>query len=335
MKDIKFMTANSYIYLPSKQNPKVALAVDNGKISENSFELYNPFSKKAIFLKKVALFFSVKFNFVINFFSVKVKKPSSFIDFLEKKLNRKIITSVYYATAKDKIVLQLQSLSGEILGYLKYPINNQGYENIRREIEAYEELSKLYIVKKYIFKDVYDNRPFIFLPKLEGEIKELEDKDVSKLLISFHKKDRFLLSEHPRISDMKQELIKYKLNTYLETLVKLIEKSKVEYLVCFEHGDFTPWNIVKQEDGFVPFDFEYFVKNGIEYFDLIKYYYQVGTLLKHYNGHELIGYILSKLNIPEKFIIFKIYLIKEILIKTKEGQNYNFEEELLVKLEMK
>ena len=71
----------------------------------------------------------------------------------------------------------------------------------------------------------------------------------------------------------------------------------------------------------------------MEYFDLIKYYYQIGTLLRHYNEEKLINFIFDKLKIDENFIIFKIFLIKEILIKTKEDHNYDFEKRLLVRLE--
>ena len=47
MKDIEFFSLNSYIYLPTKQNPKVALVVDNSDLANNAFKLYNPFSFKA------------------------------------------------------------------------------------------------------------------------------------------------------------------------------------------------------------------------------------------------------------------------------------------------
>lgn len=333
MRDFDFMSNNTYIYLPTKKNPKVALAIDDKEITKNSFELYNPFSSKAIFFKRVVFFLYTKFNSIIKIFSTKKKVSSKFISYLEEKLNQKIITSIYYATAKDKIVLQVQSLDGEILGYLKYPINYQGYKNLKREIKAYENLSEHGIVQNYIFKDIYNDKPFIFLSKIEGSIKELKDNEVNDLLQNFYKNEKYKLSEHPRINKLKKQLRKCELYSYLEILIKLIDESNLEYFICFEHGDFTPWNIVEKKDGFVPFDFEYFITNGMEYFDLIKYYYQIGTLLRHYNEEELINFVFDKLKIDENFIIFKIYLIKEILIKTKEDHNYDFEKRLLVRLE--
>lgn len=329
------MTNSNYIYLPTKRNPKVALAIDNDKISTNSFELYNPFSKKAITLKKVAFFVSTKLNLIMKIFSFKKKQKSEFIKFLEERLKQEVITSIYYATAKDKIVLQVQSVEGKVLGYLKYPTSYQGYKNLKREIRAYKALSKIGLVEKYIFKDRFNDKPFIFLHSLEGEIKELSQNNVTELIKSFYKEEKFKLMDHPRIIRLKNQLIRYELFSYFEILVNLIEDSKLEYFECFEHGDFAPWNIIQDNNNFVPFDFEYFIKRGLEYFDLIKYYYQIGTLLNHYDEDSLLNFIFKKLDIEEKEIIFKIYLIKEIAIKTKENHSYEFEKKLLIKLEKK
>ena len=333
MKDSDFMTNNNYIYLPTKRNPKVALAIDNEKISTNSFELYNPFSKKAITLKKIVFFVSIKLNLIMKLFSFRKKQKSEFIKFLEEKLEQEVITSLYYATAKDKIVLQVQSLEGKVLGYLKYPTSHQGYKNLKREIRAYKALSKIGLIDKYIFKDRYNDKPFIFLHKLEGEIKELSPNNVSELIKSFYKEDKFKLIDHPRIERLRKQLIRYELYSYLKILINLLDESQIEYHECYEHGDFAPWNIIEDNNNFIPFDFEYFIKRGLEYFDLIKYYYQIGTLLKHYDEDTLISYIFDNLDIEEKEIIFKIYLIKEIAIKTKENHSYEFEKNLLLKME--
>ena len=47
-----FLSSNSYIYLPTSKNPKVALVVDNSALAQNAFKLYNPFSQKAKLFKK-------------------------------------------------------------------------------------------------------------------------------------------------------------------------------------------------------------------------------------------------------------------------------------------
>jgi hypothetical protein len=101
----------------------------------------------------------------------------------------------------------------------------------------------------------------------------------------------------------------------------------------YEHGDFTPWNIVKVEEQYTPFDFEHFVEDGLEYLDLIKYYYQVGKLLEGLNGKELITYIAEEIKIEEMRELLQLFLIKEIVRNKEEGEPYNFEVEMIETME--
>ena len=104
--------------------------------------------------------------------------------------------------------------------------------------------------------------------------------------------------------------------------------------VVYEHGDFAPWNIIKNENNELKlFDFECFVEDGLEYMDLIKYHFQIESLLNQKKGNELINIILSKLNTENKNLIFKIYLYKEIMIKHTEKVEYENEINLLELME--
>ena len=42
---------------------------------------------------------------------------------------------------------------------------------------------------------------------------------------------------------------------------------------------------------YIPFDFEYFIENGIEFFDSIKYFYSIGKLIKNKKNRETCYYI--------------------------------------------
>jgi hypothetical protein len=101
------------------------------------------------------------------------------------------------------------------------------------------------------------------------------------------------------------------------------------YREVYEHGDFAPWNIIQTNTGLVPFDFEYFEEIGLEYLDELKYHVQIENLLKAKTGLELIDSISAKVNISEFQIMFQIFLIKEILTKTKGNESIGLEESLL------
>lgn len=335
MKDIKFFSSNKYIFLPSKNNPKVALVVDSFSYCENSFKLYNPFSKKAKLFKSITYFLFTKLNIVFNLFGNKEEESSNFIKYIEKKLNSKIISSIYFATLKDKVVLQLQTRENKIIGYLKFPLNEIGLSHINNEIDAMKILSKEGIIKPALLVDNYENTPFLLIEEIDGQIDLVEKNNLDAILNTFNRNEFFSITSHPRIKQLKLDLEKNKLDQYLNILTNIKNNTKLKYQLVYEHGDFTPWNIVKVGNDFIPFDFEYFVKDGLEYLDLIKYFYQIGKLLNQLNNEDLILFIKQEVNIQEIEELFKIFLIKEILKNIIENEDYLFDENILNLLEKK
>ena len=318
MTSIDFFSSNSYIYLPTKQNPKVALAVDNANLSKNAFKLYNPFSSKAKFLKKIASITSINLNPISKIFTNK-KNKSDFINYLEDLLEQTLHVSVYFATANDKVVLQLQSTEAKILGYLKFPLNEIGIKHIKNEIDAIDILSKEKIIEPYLLTREYEHRPFVLLKELDGDIGKIEDSIVLNLVKKFKKDKIYKLSNHPRVIKLKKDLEKFNMSKSLNALESICLKSTCNYTLVYEHGDFAPWNIVKVQDRYIPFDFEYFVENGLEYFDLVKYYYQVGSLLEGKDNLDLKEYVCSKIDFDEIEVVYDLYMIKEDIMKKMEN----------------
>ena len=87
------------------------------------------------------------------------------------------------------------------------------------------------------------------------------------------------------------------------------------------------------DDEYIPFDFEHFVEDGLEYFDLIKYYYHIGKLLEGKKDKELVVYITKQINIKEVKDLLQLFLIKEIIRNKEENESYAFEENILEKME--
>lgn len=331
---MNFYSANSYIFLPTKKNPKVALCIDNTTLVNNAFKLYNPFSLKAKILKSVSRFFFTTLNIFIQQLGTK-KEKSNFIIYLEKLLDKELHVSLYFATANDKIVLQLQSSEEKVIGYLKYPINDIGLKHIKNEIKAFEILSDNGIVESYILSDIYDDKPFLLLRELNGTIDKVEKQFIETILKSFEKDSSYQLIIHPRIVKLKDSLIKNNMLKYLTILENMCDNSNINYKVVYEHGDFTPWNIIKVKDDYIPFDFEYFVEDGLEYFDIIKYYYQVGKLLESKKDKELLEYIIDNVKIQEIKELFTLFLIKEIIRQKEENDSFEFEEIMINIMEWK
>ena len=333
MKIFEFLSKNSYTMLPSTKNPRVVLLVDNASLAQQSFKLYNPFSLKAKIFKKVIQFKAVYLNQFFKLFFAQKKDKSQFVSFLEKELQQKILVSLYSATNKNKVVLQLQTESAKIIGYLKYPMNNLGVKYIKNEIKAINILSKKELVSSYLLSREYKKKPFLLLPEVEGEITKIDQNILTSILLRFEREMEYSLSTHPRIENLKKILIEQNLNSYIPLVEKLVFYSTKKYKLVYEHGDFAPWNIIKQKDTYTPFDFEYFIEDGLEHFDLLKYYYQVAKLLKMKEGVSLIEYISKKIEIYEFETLLSLFLLKEMAQIKEEGGSFEFEEKILGLLE--
>ena len=330
MKDIKFLSAGTFVVLPTKSNPRVFLSIDNRKIAQLAFNLYNPFSNKAKFLKAVVRFLCLYCNLIAKIFlpTIKVSK-SDFIAFLEKTLEVSSLTSsVYMGTIKDKVVLQLQA-NNKVIGYVKYPLNDIGLKHVLNEKKAFDILSDKKLIDSYLLFDTYKETPFLILKAIDGDIKKNNNPNINLILATYKKPKTFILKEHPRIQQLQEDLKVHDLQNYFVVLEGVCNLSNQRYHEVFEHGDFAPWNLIKNRETCIPFDFEYFEEEGLEYLDAIKYHYQIEHLLNIKTGIELIYAISSKVDINEFMIIFQIFLIKEIINKHETSEPYDFESSLL------
>jgi hypothetical protein len=329
MKDISFFSNDTYLSIPNSRNPKVILAIGASSLAKNSFKIYNPFSNKAKIFKSVISFFCIYLNSVFKkIVQLEVYENSEFINFLNTHFQKKFTSSIYNATLKDKVVIQLQA-DNEIYGYLKFPLNETGLKNVKNEILALDKLSENNIVNLKMQSLEFKEIPFFILPELKGTIKDISDDEVLEIVASYKKEVSFKLEVHPRVLEIKAFLLENNLINEVAILENNVEEATDLYFEVYEHGDFAPWNIVKTKDGFSAFDFEYFTEVGLEYFDLIKYHFQVGRLLKGKEEEELYAYVSEKIEIIECKEIISLFLLKEIMIAIEQKKEYSFEEKVL------
>ncbi len=329
MKDISFFSEDKYLFLPSIRNPRVALTVSSAAKAKNAHMLYNPFSPKAKILKKTSQFSFTSLNALMTGIAPIVSHvKSDLIKHLENKFNTPFSASIYYATAKDKVVLQLQT-KGSVFGYLKFPLNAFGIENITVEGKAIALLSERKIIAPIKDSGHYKDIPYIILPEIRGIIGNSSDNDIVHLANKFKKERKLRLKEHQRIKDLCCVLELSNHKAYGSIVADILKNSTEYYYEAFEHGDLTPWNIVKTNKGLVPFDFEFFIENGMEYLDLIKYHFQVGRLLLNKNHKDLTTYLFNKIRNNEAKLLISIFLILEIIRLEKINEPYDFHDNLL------
>ena len=326
----EFLSTEVSIALPRAAAPKVYLAIDTSQIAKLSFQLYNPFSLKGKLLKWVAQLLCVRFNsFARLVLPTESKNKSYFIEHLEKEIGKKLVSSVYLATANDKVVLQLIH-NNQIYGYLKYPISTIGRSRLMNEQLAITSLSSNRNIPHLIYQGIYQKMPFIILPNIEGSIGAVSKIEYDSILKTFSKGKSYDLKLHPRVLNLSKKLAEINLPLLQKRLNEIVGISKMRYKEVYEHGDFAPWNIIRTSKGLVPFDFEYYTADGLEYLDEIKFNFQIEHLLNGKKGINLIESISKKIEIAEFEIIFQIFLLKEIVHKKLEDQSYEMEMALLL-----
>ncbi|MGV6830168.1 MAG: hypothetical protein ACWA5P_01235 [bacterium] len=329
MSAISFYSNNDYLFLPSKNAYKVALIVDDSTKAKLSFQLYNPFSTKGKIYKKLMAFLFIHFNRLAKIvFNVKKSERSEFLKHLETNLKMTLEASIYNATAGDKVVLQLLNNDG-IYGYLKFPINELGKHNLRKENNGCEILSKNQVVPNLLHSANYKNTPYIISQPLEGTFHIFPDEEILVLLEKFIKNSQHQLTHHPRVEQIINQANAEGLKHLSNRVKQIIQKDPNVYFEAYEHGDFAPWNIIDTPNGLVSFDLEFFEERGIEQFDFIKYHYQIGRLLSKKQPLELAQYVLSKLTNSGSQVLFELFVIKEIIRLHQANESYDYELKIL------
>ena len=171
----------------------------------------------------------------------------------------------------------------------------------------------------------YAGRPFLILNPIEGKIGWPSKEQVKDLLKQFKKEQNFQLRDHPRVLQINEEIIQYKLIFLVPKMKEICKTSTNSYAEVFEHGDFAPWNLISTPLGVQPFDLEYFEEFGLEHLDHIKYFYSIGKLLKSLKNKPLLQFVQENVDIKEFKEIMGVFLAKEIIRCQLDQENYSFE----------
>jgi len=301
-----------YLSIPSKKNtPKLMLAVGSIVERKNSFELYNPSSKVAKFFKFLFFYFS--------FFYKHSKKKTPYVKFLEKRYTKKITTSVLISSCRTKAVIQIQS-KDQVVGYIKYALNNKGNIFIANEIKAYKKNKSIYLPKMLDFGS-FKNRKFVFIENILCDTRlraGIKNDSLLKVLATFETKNKFRLKDHPRIKILKSKLHQLKIFKYDEILNNIINTDNKKYKVVSEHGDFTNWNIIINKNKIFLIDHESFIKDGLEKLDYYHYIFTDQLYIKKVNTKKRIENVMEILG-PDSKSLFFIYLISRISFRIENN----------------
>lgn len=328
----EFCSKSKYLKITRNKQPRYFLAIGTSRFSRNSFELLQPHSQKGRFLKLFLLLF-VK----IGFLNVLKKKSetSQFIKNMELYFKTEIISSIYFSSDGLKAIIQLQSVTdNRILAYVKIALTSKGNNRIENEVRAIKTLMRANLIDHdfMLFHDLYEDRNFVVLKNQIKTEKYLSPSVCFSLLDEFKRGNPIELRHHPRIISLQQTL-KHHGDLYLDSLISIaIRKSKTRYTIDYEHGDFTPWNIIATTTGPALIDFEHFNDQGISLFDTLKFFYQQCKLIMKLDPDEVYLYLKHRIKTEDFDNIFVIFIINEILILEVDKQSCALEYKLIAEI---
>lgn len=196
------------------------------------------------------------------------------------------------STAYRKAILQVMRESGEVVGYLKFPLTDAAGERVRREaavlsrLAAWDELRPS--LPEVLYDGDADGLPVLFTAPLAGRPGPVRLTPAhDRFLYALRNRSRCLLPAADLISAIARRWSAVSMRIRPESwelgaaVLDRIrgERAPREIECCLGHGDFAPWNTRVDGDRFRAFDWESADWQQPVAWDRWHFEVQVGTLL--------------------------------------------------------
>jgi len=304
----KLFRFKEYAIVPSINDPRWILPLENRKLSVASLDLYQP-SLAGAKLKKIIL------RVLLNLGLSNLLPVSRFYHFYskgregDKRLKGRIkrhlgIDEIHLALSTGtppvgrKVTAQVMNREGEILGYARISPNPDVYDLFQNEKDCLDYLNSIrienFLVPKALDLGELGKARYLFqsIPseKLDRGPADLEDIHINSLVELFNKTSKPVKIEDSKVLNdisARLQLIKGNiedsklrlLNEGLESVKsKLINETPRLGLV---HGDFTPWNTRMCEGKLYIFDWEWVRRDAPPFQDLYHFDISRFVFVKH------------------------------------------------------
>lgn len=274
-------------------------------------EIYTASSLKGVILK-ILLPWTIKIPFVQWFLSIE-KIHLSLKQDVQSVLDgicSEPVLSMYMGNAmypqNRKVIVQIANNS-KVLGYAKFGLEeiilvtfckevntlklleHKGIQGIPRvlwsgkvgQVEGFIQSTNRKGGEQTIY--TLKNEHWDFLKKLKDATRKEVDYASSSYSNIMHSFGETLIDTEWRCKDM------------LLGCIERIDRHYTEhkFLVCFSHGDFTPWNVCYNKGDLFVFDFEYAQEDFPIAMDVFHYVTQVGILVKNADAEEIFQDVMN------------------------------------------
>lgn len=241
--------------------------------------------------------------------------------------DRMVVLSGAASDLKQKLVAKVLNRRGICIGYLKFGEKPLARQRIETEVKILQALPQ---GCGPVFQGLEKTGEYIcfamsavegeMLPAALPEASEVSDQmsEVREYLEQLQvPEELFEIDKHPAILRIRQHLAngcERVANSFLdETLAPLRNRT---WPVVIQHGDFTPWNVLRTSDvrcqrsedshthtpihltpntSLVAIDWEEGTTEGFPYFDFIYYILQTAYFMHHWSPKQTVFYVLNAL----------------------------------------
>lgn len=304
-----------YVSLPSKRNCRWIVPCSN-KLSSAAWSLYRPFSFYGRMYKKFSNTISMISCFwatnKINEGDLNSSAAMQLKELAAAVLKRDDIIMAVSAgnpSAFRKITGVVMSLNGEVLSYVKIGNTGLAIERIKKEADVLKQITggfrKAGIeieVPKCLYSGELKKSYIIMQSPLFCNAKSGKRRfnlDYAAILENFliYSKSVKKFSESEFYKKIKTEVGIYPLSfrNLLKETLSLLEENILDKKIYFSlsHGDFAPWNILRQNKKFFIYDWETACFDAPVGIDMVHFNFQTGNLLWNLDAKALLNFILS------------------------------------------
>lgn len=327
----EYCSDSRYFLFPSRNNPKLALNAESWEDFSLGLKMYNPSSVAGL----VAKFFCLLCFPIIYITSSKVNVGRRLTE-VTPAIGAGCRSSIYIATNNLKYVIMLRHIDSNITMVMKASWSKSGRQRLENELDGINVFSSFGLTSMKVHNFYFsDEHSFLVTGHLDAKFNIKAPKFICELTNKLKSKSYIDARQHPRILGIIStlELLGYH-DVSLE-LMKIARSLDKKYQVVIEHGDLAPWNIYRDQcSQLYAFDFEYFTREGIEFFDLIKHQYVDLKLIKKKSYNQIFHTFTNSKNngfFNLDYFLLALFFANEMCIKLEERCDYDFEEKLLMK----
>jgi thymidylate kinase len=324
--------AHRFGILPSRQHPRLLLPLEHSAATLRALEIYTPYQRRARILKgALARIIATGSR---GWARDRLELPAGSLSSLESlvaevtgEARPVFALSIGTSTRAPKLTVQVMRPSGQILGYIKFPLTGEAAGRVRHEaatLDRFRSVSQLrQDVPEVLFSGTWHGHDVLFQSAGEGRrgparFGRLHTQFLERLRRASpvaRSGDGLVEEIAARWDETAPALDSSWRSLGREALRLAARELRGAEITCgVWHGDFAPWNTRLRDGRLFVFDWEAAEWDMPIWWDMFHFDLQVACLL-----HQSSGIDLERLDAPAWNGLYLLYLLRAVARSVEDG----------------